>query len=215
MRFEMIALALALTGPVSPARTPPGLPLSDLKKWMVRGGEWVSLAVELRPQEDRRGTGKIQPFYVTRSFRFAKEDRFVGTITSYGDPYGKLPLAKFEFRGHVAWQGEHPITPGAQKIDYILDEGFRVTPLHPQFAEQLNQAPVAGISKWEVGRTQDILKKAFPLFNIQEGQIVKDFDLVLVRDGMLFMGAKHVDGTPFDKVENRPTNLQVPLVRRR
>ena len=31
---------------------------------------------------------------------------------------------------------------------------------------------------------------------------------------MLFMGSKHVDGRGFDKPENRPTNLQVPLERK-
>jgi hypothetical protein len=33
-------------------------------------------------------------------------------------------------------------------------------------------------------------------------------------NGMLFNGSKNVDGRPFDKPENRPTNLQLPLVRR-
>jgi hypothetical protein len=30
---------------------------------------------------------------------------------------------------------------------------------------------------------------------------------------MLFWGARNVDGRGFDKEENRPTNLQIPLVR--
>jgi len=32
---------------------------------------------------------------------------------------------------------------------------------------------------------------------------------------MLFNGSKNVDGRPFNKPDNRPTNLQVPLVRRK
>jgi hypothetical protein len=35
-----------------------------------------------------------------------------------------------------------------------------------------------------------------------------------VYDNMLFNGSKNVDGRPFDKPENRPTNLQVPLIRK-
>lgn len=183
-------------------------------KNFIKGHEWISITTELRPQEDRTGTGKVQPFYVTRSFKFSEGDKFVGTITSYGDPYGKIPLVKFEFRGHVEWQGEHPVTKGAQKIDYVLDEGFIVTPLNSQFADMLNQIPIKGLNKFEVNIAQDILKKPFPLFNIQEGQIVKDYDLIYIYNGMLFMGAKHVDGTAFDKPENRPHLLQIPLIKK-
>jgi hypothetical protein len=186
----------------------------DEIKSFLKGHEWVSITTELRPQEDRTGTGKVQPFYVTRSFQFFEGEKFIGTITSYGDPYGKIPLVKFEFKGHVEWKGEHPVAKGAQKIDYVLDEGFIVTPLNSQFANLLNQIPVPGLQKFEMNVAQDILKKPFPLFNIQEGQIVKDYDLIYIYNGILFMGAKHVDGTPFDKPENRPHLLQIPLVKK-
>jgi len=33
--------------------------------------------------------------------------------------------------------------------------------------------------------------------------------------GMLVWGARNVDGRGFGKEENRPTNLQIPLVRKR
>ncbi|MBP6672915.1 MAG: hypothetical protein KA247_07180 [Bacteroidetes bacterium] len=189
--------------------------LSDVKKWAVRGGEWVSIATELRPTEDRTGGGKINSFYVSRSFKFFEGDRFEGTIISSADAYGTMPLVKFTFKGHTIWGKQHPIAEGAYEIDYILDEGFEVTPLHPMFAEQLNMAPVNGLRSWQVNVTQDIKGKAFPLFNIKEGQIVGDYDLIYFNNGMLFMGAKHVDGRGFDKPENRPTNLQIPLIRKK
>lgn len=186
---------------------------SDEIKERIVGRKWVSLAVELRPQEDRTGTGKVLPFYVTREFVFGTGDSFGGTIVSYADPRGAMPLVKFEFLGHVEWHGSHPVAPGAQKIDYVLDRGFRVTPLHPRFADALNDGPrVAGLQPWAAGETQDILRKAFPLFGIEEGRVVVDYDLVHLHGGMLFMGAKHVDGTPFDRPERRPELLQVPLV---
>ncbi|HMY67847.1 MAG TPA: hypothetical protein PK453_18210 [Leptospiraceae bacterium] len=181
----------------------------------IKDSEWTSIAVELRPQEDRTGSGKIQPFYVSRTFKFTDKDKFTGTIRSFGDPYGKLPLVQFEFKGRVEWQGEHPVAKGAQKIDYVLDEGFIVTPLHQNFADALNSVPAKGLKKFELNVPQDILKKEFPLFSIKEGQIVKDYDLIYIYEGMLFMGAKHVDGTPFDKPENRPHLLQIPLVRKK
>ncbi len=186
--------------------------LTDVKNF-VQKGEWTSLSVELRPFEDRLGTGKIQPFYVKRFFKYFPNDKFEGTIISYGDPYGKMPLVKFTFKGHTVWGKEHPIAKGAFEIDYILDEAFEVTPLNQMFADNLNQVPVDGLNKFEVNVMQDIKAKEFPLFGIKKGQIVADYDLIYIHNNMLFMGSKHVDGRGFDKPENRPTNLQIPLER--
>lgn len=183
-------------------------------KTYVQGGEWVSITPELRPFEDRLGTGKIEPFYVQRNFRYFPNDRFEGSIVSSADPYGQMPLVKFTFKGHTIWGKPHPIAEGAFEVDYILDEGFEVTPLHPMFADQLNTAPVAELNTWEVGVTQDIKGKEFPLFGVKKGETVGDYDLIYIFNDMLFMGSKHVDGRGFDKPENRPTNLQVPIVRK-
>jgi hypothetical protein len=51
------------------------------------------------------------------------------------------------------------------------------------------------------------------MVNIAAGQIVADYDLISLTHGLLFMGAKHVDGTPFDRPERRPRQLQIPLRR--
>ncbi|MEM7041049.1 MAG: hypothetical protein AAF570_29060 [Bacteroidota bacterium] len=120
----------------------------------------------------------------------------------------------FEFKGELKWGGPHPIADGAWEIDYVLNEGFGVTPLHAQAADMLNQALPAGMTPFEEGVQKDILGQAFPMFNIVESQIVSDYDLIYFHSGLLFMGAKHVDGTPFDKVENRPHQLQIPLKRK-
>lgn len=186
--------------------------IAEIKQF-IQGGEWTSLSVELRPFEDRLGTGKIQPFYVKRIFKYLPNDKFEGTIISFADPFGQMPLVQFTFKGHNIWGKEHPIAKGAFEIDYILDEAFEVTPLHPMFAGQLNQAPVKGLNMWEVNVMQDIKGREFPLFGISEGETVGDFDLIYIHNNMLFMGSKHVDGRGFDKPENRPTNLQVPLER--
>lgn len=176
-------------------------------------GEWESISVELRPTEDRTGSGKIEPTFLKRHFKYLEGDKFVGTITLFGDNYGQLPLMEFEFKGDLKWGDAHPIAEGAWKIDYILNEGFGVTPLNDQAATMLNQALPSGMTAFAANEQQDILQKAFPMFNIADGQIVSDYDLIYFRNGLLFMGAKHVDGTPFDKVENRPHQLQIPLAR--
>lgn len=185
--------------------------LAEVKAYAL--GEWESLTVELRPTEDRTGSGQIQPTYLRRHFTYLDGDKFVGTITLFGDDYGKMPLMEFEFRGDLSWGGEHPIAAGAWNVDYVLNEGFGVTPLHDQTTQMLNAALPAGMPPFVTGSQQDILGKAFPMFNIASGEIASDYDLIYFRNGLLFMGAKHVDGTPFDKPERRPHQLQVPLVR--
>lgn len=185
--------------------------LEEVKAYAL--GEWASISVELRPTEDRTGSGKIQPTYLKRNFKYLPDDKFIGTITLFADNYGQMPLMEFEFKGELKWGEKHPIAEGAWCIDYVLNEGFGVTPLHEQAAMMLNQGLPQGMTPFKLGEKKDILKKAFPMFSIVEGQIVSDFDLIYFKNGMLFMGAKHVDGTPFDKPEHRPHQLQIPLAR--
>ncbi|MEO1382504.1 MAG: hypothetical protein AAFV78_04625 [Bacteroidota bacterium] len=185
--------------------------LAEVKQYAI--GEWQSLSVELRPTEDRTGSGVIQPTYLKRNFKYLSEEKFVGTITLFADNYGQMPLMEFEFKGELNWKEAHPIAEGAWQIDYVLNEGFGVTPLHAQAADMLNAALPTGMSPFEVNQQKDILGKAFPMFHIVEGQVVSDYDLIYFKNGLLFMGAKHVDGTPFDKAENRPHQLQIPLER--
>ncbi|MEO0340022.1 MAG: hypothetical protein AAF242_12505 [Bacteroidota bacterium] len=185
--------------------------LEEVKAYAI--GEWQSISVELRPTEDRTGSGVIQPTYLRRYFKYLEGDKFVGTITLYADNYGQMPLLEFEFKGDLKWGAEHSIADGAWKIDYVLNEGFGVTPLHDQAAQMLNSGLPDGMTPFVVNEQKDILGKAFPMFHIVDGQIVSDYDLIYFKNGMLFMGAKHVDGTPFDKAERRPHQLQIPLER--
>lgn len=185
--------------------------LEDVKKYAL--GEWKSISIELRPTEDRAGTGKIQPTFLTRHFTYLPNDQFIGKITLFADHYGQMALMEFEFKGRLKWGEQHPIADGAWKVDYVLDGGFGVTPLHEQSASMLNMALPPGMTPFANGVKKDILKKAFPMFHIAEGQVVSDYDLIYFKNGMLFMGAKHVDGKPFDKPENRPHQLQIPLIR--
>ncbi|HEX9512570.1 MAG TPA: hypothetical protein VF939_18890 [Puia sp.] len=71
-----------------------------------------------------------------------------------------------------------------------------------------------GYNKWEVNSTQSVLGKAFAPFGLAQGQTFAEYDLVYVFNDMMYWGARNVDGRGFDKEENRPTNLQIPLVRR-
>lgn len=180
---------------------------------LITGGEWVSIAPEVRPSVSRSAAGGIQPFYLTRVFTYEAGDRFTLDVTTLADPYGKVPLARMSIIGHMAWRGEHPIAPGAHKVDFTADEEYTVTPLVQAFADVLNGA-THGFDAWKVGVPQRILRKAFAPFGLAEGQVFKEFDLVHLHGGMLFWGARHADGRGFGTEEDRPTNLQIPLVRR-
>ena len=100
-------------------------------------------------------------------------------------------------------------------MHFIADTAYDVTPLAQGFAAVLNQVANKGFEQWEVDRTQSILGKAFAPFGLAEGQVFGEYDLIYLYDEMLFWGARNVDGRGFDTEENRPTNLQIPLVRKR
>jgi hypothetical protein len=185
------------------------LTLEEIKAGLL--GEWVSLAPELRPSKNADGT--LKPFFLTRRFVYLPGDRFTLTVMNYGDPYGAASLARMDIGGHMSWGEEHSIAPGARKVDFVADEAYAVTPLIQAFAGVLNNVAADGYVHWEVGQTQDILGKAFPPFRLTKGQQFKEYDLVYLTPDMLFWGARHVDGRGFDTEANRPTNLQVPLVR--
>jgi hypothetical protein len=182
-------------------------------KQFIQGGEWMSIAPELRPSITKSTAGDINPFYCTRAFRYLPGDRFECTLVNYLDANGKTPLVKFVIKGHLQWRGEHPIASGAQQVDYVADEGYDITPLHGGWVDAVNRIPSNGISKWELNVSQDLKGKAFPPFGLTDAKTYVDYDLIYIFRDMLFNGSKHVDGRPFAKSADRPTNLQVPLVR--
>ncbi|GAB3988798.1 hypothetical protein GCM10028807_12240 [Spirosoma daeguense] len=177
-------------------------------------GEWVSIAPEIRPSISKNADGTLKPFYLTRQFIYQQGDKFQLTVVNMADANGKVPLVKIDLQGHVYWQGAHPIADGAQKVDFVADEAYDVTPLHQGFVDVLNQAASQGFEKWELNQPQSILCKSFAPFGLAEGQIFAEYDLVYVLNDMLFWGARNVDGRGFDTEENRPTNLQIPLMRK-
>jgi len=177
-------------------------------------GKWESIATEIRPSNTKNADGSIKPLYLTRKFSFLSNDKFELTVSTFADPYGKVPLAKMEIKGHTEWKGEHPITVGAQKVDFIADSLYTVTPLLQGFADVLNQY-TKGFNEWKAGEEQNILGKAFAPFGLAEGQIFKEFDLIYLFNDMMFWGARNVDGRGFDKEDNRPTNLQIPLAKKK
>lgn len=189
---------------------PPPAPSKAMKSPMV--GTWVSLAPEVRPSKNPDGT--IKAFYLLRTFVYHADDQFELTVTSFADPNGKVPVAKIELAGHMTWRGDHPIAEGAQKVDFVADTAYAVTPLAPPFVDLLNKVATDGYAKWALGKTQSVFGKDFAVFGLTRGQSFKEYDLVYMKHDLMFWGARNVDGRGFDKEENRPTNLQIPMERK-
>jgi len=175
-------------------------------------GNWVSLAPEVRPSKNPDGT--LRSFFLTRDFTYSADDQFELVIVNLADPFGRTPLAKIAIRGHMFWRGDHPIAPAAQKVDFHADAAYEVTPLNVAFANLFNQLASTGYDEWRVAQMQSILGKSFAPFGLVKGTNFMEYDLVYLSGGMLFWGARHIDGRGFDSEENRPTNLQIPLVRK-
>jgi len=177
-------------------------------------GKWESIAPEVRPGSTKNEDGTLKPFYLTRKFALFEDNGFELVINNLGDPYAKVCVAIISIRGHVQWQGDHPIAAGAQKVDFTADVEYTLRPMIQPFADVLNKF-TKGFNEWKAGETQSILGKAFPPFGLAEGQLFKEYDLIYINNGMMFWGARNIDGRGFDKEENRPTNLQIPMVRQK
>jgi hypothetical protein len=176
-------------------------------------GNWESIAPEIRPSASKNPDGTLKPFFLKREFKYHAGDSFELGIVNFADPNGAVPIARIVIRGHMFWRGPHPIATGAQKVDFVADEAYEVTPLVQGFADLLNKVANTGYNKWQVGETQSVFGKTFVPFGLSEGKNFMEFDLVYLSHDMLFWGARNIDGRGFDKEENRPTNLQIPLVR--
>jgi hypothetical protein len=175
-------------------------------------GSWESIAPEIRPSKNPDGS--VKPFYLKRTFKYLPSDRFELEIVNLADPYGAVPLARIKIGGHMLWRGPHPIAPGAQKVDFVADESYEVAPLAQGFADVLNKIASAGYAPWAVNTPQSIFGKSFAPFALKEGTNFMEYDLVYLKGDLLFWGARNIDGRGFDTEQNRPTNLQIPLIRK-
>ena len=175
-------------------------------------GNWESVAPEVRPSKNPDGS--LKPFYLKRAFKYLPSDRFELEIVNSADPNGAVPLARIKIGGHMLWRGPHPIAPGAQKVDFVADESYEVTPLAQGFADVLNKVASDGYGAWAVNTPQSVFGKSFVPFALKEGTNFMEYDLVYLSGDLLFWGARNIDGRGFDTEQNRPTNLQIPLIRK-
>ena len=204
--------AAAQSSPSQPRTSGMETDTAKIKQAML--GNWESIAPEVRPSASKNADGSLKPFYLKRAFNYLPSDRFELEIVNSADPYGAVPLARIKISGHMLWQGSHPIAPGAQKVNFVADESYEVTPLAQGFADVLNKVASAGYAPWAVNTPQSIFGKNFAPFALKEGTDFMEYDLVYLKGDLLFWGARNIDGRGFDTEQNRPTNLQIPLIRK-
>src|SRR6266436_1013001 len=215
----LLLLVLTLSGG-SAAQSPSNQPrasameadVARVKEAML--GNWESIAPEVRPSASKNADGSLKPFYLRRAFKYLPSDRFELEIVNSADPYGAVPLARIKIGGHMLWQGSHPIAPGAQKVDFVADESYEVTPLAQGFADVLSKVASDGYGAWAVNTPQSVFGKNFVPFALKAGTTFMEYDLVYLIGDMLFWGARNIDSRGFDTEQNRPTNLQIPLIRK-
>src|SRR6266542_4417115 len=133
--------------------------VTKIKQAML--GNWESIAPEVRPSAAKNTDGSLKPFYLTRTFKYLPSDRFELEIINSADPHGAVPLARIKIGGHMLWQGPHTIAQGAQKVDFVADESYEVTPLAPGFADVRNKVASDGYGVWAVNTPQSVFGKSF------------------------------------------------------
>jgi hypothetical protein len=179
----VLATAVTAAAPQAPnaQRKESGMETGVTKIKEAMLGEWMSIAPEVRPSASKNADGTLKPFYLKRAFKYLPSDRFELEIVNSADPYGAVPLARIKIGGHMIWQGTHPIASGAQKVDFIADEGYEVAPLAQGFADVLNKVATTGYATWTVGVSQNIFGKTFAPFGLKEGTNFMEYDLVYLR----------------------------------
>src|SRR5258708_9944154 len=164
-------------------------------------GNWESIAPEVRPSASKNADGSLKPFYLRRAFKYLPSDRFELEIVNSADPYGAVPLARSKIGGQMLWQRPHPIAPGAQKVDFVADESYEVTPLAQGFADVLNKVASDGYGAWALNTPQSVFGKNFVPFGLKAGTNFMEYDLVYLREDMLFWGARNI--TAADLIPSR------------
>ncbi len=186
--------------------------LADNKSsWPELEGEWESIACELRPQSDPKG---VKPWYLKRRITF-ENGNIDAHFTNYADANCSMPLTEINFVGEVQIEGDSDVATGAKAVNLIINQKMAFAPQMPGFTDFLNSAEqgTCGKNSWQTGVQQDVFQTGCSVMGMEPGKPNQEFEVLYERAGMLYFGARPVDGNPLAKEDQRPTALQMPLQR--
>lgn len=173
-------------------------------------GRWESLSCELRPQVGQDGA--VAEWWVTRQIEI-RDNRIEARFTTYGQPSCDFPLNELHFAGKVDVLGPSAVAETAVEADLTIDAFVNITPKAQPFADFLNSMPAGacGAEAWDVGTAQAIHETGCMLLGVEPGKPTIEYEILANIGGMLYFGARPVDGTFIDDPAKRPGALLVPL----
>jgi len=124
----------------------------------------------VRPSAAKNADGSLKPFYLKRAFKYLPSDRFELEIINSADPYGAGRSRASRSAAHAV-AGPHSIAPGAQKVDFIADESYEVTPLRGGFADVLKQGRNDRVRAMGRQRIPEHLRQELRSLRLKEGRL--------------------------------------------
>lgn len=173
-------------------------------------GAWASISCEVRPQVGQDGT--ITEWWLTRSVTI-EAGRIEARFTTYGQPGCTFPINELHFAGRVDIVGDSAVTVEAVAANLTIDDFVRITPLAQPFADFLNSVPEGscGAEAWVLGTPQAIDDTGCTLLGVEPNTPTVEYEVLATIDGLLYFGARPVDGSFITEEAKRPTALLVPL----
>ena len=174
-------------------------------------GHWKSFACELRPQQGGNG---LTDWYLKREIKFSN-GKIDAVFTSFADRDCKAALSELHFVGKAIVNGPSEVADGAKSVDLIIDESVKLTAFMQPFADFLNSAGQGGCGEdlFIVGKAQEVQKTGCKPIGLPTNAVTKEYETLLVRDNLLYFGARPIDGSFLSETSKRPGALQVPIAR--
>lgn len=146
-------------------------------------GRWAS------PTPETIANADGSTIYGIRDFRFATETWSV-RFSAYGDAQASYPLFTLRAEGSYRIGADSAAVPGAHEADFAFHARY-LTAHAEQFVDLLNSADSAGTT-WVTGSERDISANG-ALFFPSVAAAPVEYDLVALRDGMLYLGDRSGD----------------------
>lgn len=146
--------------------------------------------------------------YGIREFTFSK-DKWSINFTMFMDEAMTMPIFTFKAIGTYKIEGESEKVKGASNVIFYFDQKF-VT-LKTDNADVIKGFGFTSCNLTK-GKETDITDSGCS-FLVSKAVCGQEFDLVQLKDGKLYVGARPADGN-MCTIDKRPTALALPLIKK-